>query len=96
MVYAHGPDPGVRLGDLHGIGLSTDCAECHHSARMRLALWGTRTRLREVARDLRCGRCGGRKVGVQGILDTRLPEARAADPDGAWKAGPNFPEIDAS
>jgi hypothetical protein len=84
---------GVRLGTMrHAMGLAIHCTACGHSSRIRrrvsLRLWGERTRARDVARDLRCTRCGEAKACVQVMTDTRIHERRTEDPDGGWPIGP--------
>jgi hypothetical protein len=90
---------GVRLGAMGRIlGLSVQCTVCGHRARIRravaLRLWGVRTFSRDVARDLRCRRCGASKACVQTITDTRPSESIRRDPEGGWNVGPRYPEVD--
>lgn len=66
---AHGIE-GPRLGALtEARGLWFSCDVCQRSAVMPMAtarhLWGVRTRLSRIARDVRCGRCGGVNVDVR-------------------------------
>jgi hypothetical protein len=62
--------PGPRLGALaEARGLWFSCDACQRSAMMTMEqarfLWGSRTRLCAIARDVRCGRCGQRDVDVR-------------------------------
>lgn len=61
---------GPRLGALtEARGLWFSCDACQRSAMMPMAtalhLWGVRTRLARIARDVRCGRCGSANVDVR-------------------------------
>lgn len=99
MVWWNDRKRGVRLGRMrHSLGFFISCTACGHSARIRrltaLRLWGERTFSRDVARDLRCSRCGQAKACIHVITDTRVREARAGDPDGGWRDAPAYPEID--
>jgi len=74
---------GPRLGALSlAQGLLLICGGCQNEAVIAIArarlLWGVRTRLAQIARDVRCGRCGGRNIDVRphytfprGLTDTR-------------------------
>jgi hypothetical protein len=60
---------------------------------LALELWGTRTRLWEIARDLKYGACGGRRNSIHIITDTRLAGQVGADPNGGWAVAPPYLEI---
>jgi hypothetical protein len=99
MVWWNERKRGIRLGALrHMLGFSVSCIACGHSARIRrptvLRLWGERTFSRDVARDLRCSRCGQAKACIHVIVDTRTHDTQKADPDGGWADGPRYPEVD--
>jgi DNA-directed RNA polymerase subunit RPC12/RpoP len=62
--------PGVRLGEMDSLsGLTVRCLACRRHETIEkaeaLRLWGVRTRLREVARDLRCKECGSREIDIK-------------------------------
>lgn len=98
MVWYNSKERGVRLGDDTTMGLSVSCTKCHHVARIRLdtalRLWGERTRAREIARDLRCSRCGQCAASVHVISDVRPPWAIAEDPGGGFNLGPAYPVVE--
>jgi len=70
MIKAAHRVSGPRLGALsQARGLWFSCDACQRSATMPMAharfLWGARTRLSAIARDVRCARCGGVDVDVR-------------------------------
>jgi hypothetical protein len=75
MVWWNSKERGVRLGGDTSLGLSVSCTKCNHVACIRLdvalRLWGERTCARDIARDLRCTKCGARQACVQVISDVR-------------------------
>lgn len=98
MVWWNSKQRGVRLGSDTSLGLSVGCTKCHHSAKIRLdvalRLWGERGFARDIARDLRCSKCGARQACVQVISDSRPPHAIEEDPGGGFCLGPNYPIVD--
>lgn len=70
MIKVAHRNPGPRLGALvEASGLWLSCDGCQRSAIMPMAqarfLWGARTRLAAIARDVRCSRCGGADIDVR-------------------------------
>ena len=98
MVWWNDRERGVRPGGDTGLGLSVSCTKCHHIARIRLdvalRLWGERTFARDIARDLRCSKCGARQACVNVISDIRPPHAIEDDPGGGFDDGPRYPIVD--
>ncbi|MBL8552222.1 MAG: hypothetical protein JNJ73_19695 [Hyphomonadaceae bacterium] len=98
MVWYNDRARGVRLGGQTSVGLSVSCTACHRTARIRLdvalRLWGERTFARDIARDLRCAKCGARAACVQVISDSRPFDQIKTDPDGGFWLGPNYPIIE--
>jgi len=98
MVWWNSKERGVRLGADTSLGLSVSCTKCTHVARIRLdvalRLWGERTFARDIARDLRCAKCGARQASVQVISEVRPPHAVAEDPGGGFNLGPSYPLVD--
>lgn len=97
MVWWNDRERGVRLGGTTTLGLSVSCTNCQHIARIRLdvalRLWGERSFARDVARDLRCSRCGKRAACVHVISDSRPPHAIKDDPGGGFLLGPDYPRV---
>ncbi|GAM97337.1 hypothetical protein U91I_00963 [alpha proteobacterium U9-1i] len=98
MVWWNSKERGARLGGDTSLGLSVSCTKCHHAAKIRLdvalRLWGERGFARDIARDLRCSKCGVRQASVQVIADSRPPHAIADDPGAGFYQGPNYPIVD--
>lgn len=98
MVWWNDRERGIRLGASTTLGLSVSCTNCQHVARIRLdvalRLWGERTFARDIAKDLRCSRCGLRAACVHVLSDSRPPHAIADDPGGGFLLGPNYPCVD--
>jgi hypothetical protein len=59
-----------------------------------LRLWGERTFARDIARDLRCSKCGARAASFHVIAETRPAWVIAEDPGGGFDVGPAWPTID--
>jgi hypothetical protein len=59
-----------------------------------LRLWGERTFARDIARDLRCSRCGARAASTQTIADLRHPCTIKENPGGGFATGPDWPIVD--
>jgi len=70
MVSKYSAVPGPRLGALGSgaVGLMIHCDRCKTRNFMpigrALHLWGVRTCLRDIAKDVKCSRCGGREAAV--------------------------------
>ena len=98
MVWFDAKERGMRLGSCTTLGMFISCTKCNHSARMRLdtalRLWGERAFARDIARDLRCIRCGARAASTQTISDVRPPWAIREDPGGGFLLGPKWPIIE--
>jgi hypothetical protein len=98
MVWFNSKERGVRLGGDTSLGLSISCTRCSHIARIRLdvalRLWGERTFGRDIARDLRCSRCGVRAACVHVISEPRPAHAIAEDPGAGFYQGPPYPIVD--
>ena len=98
MVWWNSKERGVRLGGDTSLGLSVSCTKCGRVARIRLdvalRLWGERSFARDIARDLRCSKCGARQACVHVISDSRPPHAIADDPSGGFDQGPPYPIVD--
>src|SRR4051812_8617050 len=84
---AIGSDGRVRLrcylASANSLWLAAGCQGrqgCGHSApidiQAAVALMGPEVTVRQLARRLRCSRCGGRQVGIVLQPDTRPPEVR--------------------
>jgi hypothetical protein len=84
---AIGPDGSVRLrcylASADSVWFSAGCgglAGCGHSApmgiRAAIRLMGPEATVRQLARRLRCSRCGNRQVGIMLQPDTRPPAVR--------------------
>jgi hypothetical protein len=85
-----GPDGTVRLRcylpSADSVWFSAGCdglAGCGHAApmgvRAAIRLMGPDATVRQLARRLRCSRCGGRRVGIVVAPDTRPPAVRESD-----------------
>lgn len=99
MVWYNAKERGGRLGWTTTLGLFISCTKCTHGARMRLdtalRLWGERGLSRDIARDLRCSKCGARAASTHVIADSRPPWKIAEDPGGGFAEGPSWPIVDA-
>ena len=97
MVHFNEATPGVRLGQVAQLGLSIFCTRCQNTARVRLSvalrLWGERSHLRDIAKDLRCSRCGAAAACVMTIADTRPYEVIQLDRSNGFDGGPPYPEV---
>jgi hypothetical protein len=87
--------PACRLGDgdaPHGYCLS--CLACGRAVLVRhtvaIELWGAAATARDVARSLRCSRCGARRGHLQVVVDTRQPANVEAN--NYWN-GSRLPEL---
>ncbi|HVK80097.1 MAG TPA: hypothetical protein VM915_05740 [Verrucomicrobiae bacterium] len=80
------------------LGLFISCTKCNHAARVRLdvalRLWGERAFSRDIARDLRCSRCGARAASLQVMSDPRPSWVIAEDPGGGFLMGPKYSIVD--
>jgi hypothetical protein len=98
VVWYNSRERGGRLGMDTSLGISVSCTKCNHIARVRLdvalRLWGERSFSLDIARDLRCSRCGARAASTQVISDSRPPWVIEQDPDGGFLMGPNYPIVD--
>lgn len=98
MVWYNDKDRGCRLGSCTTLGIFISCTKCNHCARIRLdtalRLWGERAFARDIARDLRCSRCGARVASTHTISDSRPPWVIDDDPGGGFALGPNWPIVD--
>src|SRR5262245_33394139 len=70
MVAWNDKQPGERLGAMQGLaGLTAWCMACGRFSDIpkarALELWGARTRIRDIARDLRCKVCGKRRAEIK-------------------------------
>lgn len=71
MVSRYSTEPGPRLGAIDtrtASGLRIRCGRCMDERIMPLGealrLWGARSTLQVVARDLKCSRCTGKEAEV--------------------------------
>jgi DNA-directed RNA polymerase subunit RPC12/RpoP len=69
MVSRRSAHPGPRLGEIEdAAGLLIRCERCMALGLMPMFrarhLWGVRTRLRQVATDIRCSKCSSREIDV--------------------------------
>jgi hypothetical protein len=98
MVWWNSRERGVRLGADTSLGLSVTCTKCTRIARIRLdvalRLWSERSFARDIARDLRCSKCGARQACVHVIADSRTPHAIALNPAAGFSIGPDYPIVD--
>lgn len=88
---------GAKLtGDEPLLGLYLGCLACQHTARVRMSevpkIWPIGTTARDIARSLKCVRCGERRGYVQVISDAR---PAGAPRNGYWGPGPAYPEVTA-
>jgi hypothetical protein len=97
MVAWNGKVRGIMLAEgHHPLGYSVWCEACGRGARVRyavaIAIWGPRAYMRDVARSLRCTRCGAARAVVQTISD---PRPRHSLDTSYWGPSPDWPEIEA-
>lgn len=94
MAWHNDKERGVRLGWTTTLGLFVSCTRCSHGARIRLdtalRLWGERAFMRDIARDLRCTRCGARAACANLIADPRPSWKIDEDPGGGFALGPTW------
>lgn len=69
MVNTRSAQPGPRLGEIEdAAGLLIRCERCTSLGLMPMFrakhLWGIRTRLRQVAADIKCSKCSSKEIDV--------------------------------
>ncbi len=61
-------------------GIYLYCRACKHTVRMRwadvVATWAVGTYTRDIARSLKCSKCGARQGSIQSWVDSRPRHAR--------------------
>ena len=97
MVSWNSQERGARIGDSPGLlGLYIACEACHHTARIRQAkaveTWGAGARAGDIARRLKCTKCGAKRGNITAISDSR-PHGSPRDPDDYWGPSPPWPEL---